>query len=173
MNNVQQLILNQIVNSRPVNGWYKLLCKVCFDHGRKGKRAGFKFEDETVVYNCFNCSLGASYDGSNILTKKFIKVLKAFNISDEEIDRLKFSFIGSSADQKEKKLKIKNYEPLRIDLPKDFYPLDDSNDNVFNQLAIEYLETRNIDYKTFKCYWSDGTESGRVELSFQFIRMIT
>jgi hypothetical protein len=55
---LEEVIRNniQISNIPSSKGFYPVLCKICHDHGRKGLRAGFKFNDDgSVGYNCFNC----------------------------------------------------------------------------------------------------------------------
>jgi hypothetical protein len=138
-------------------GWYPVLCKVCNDHGRKGPRAAFKFEDGGVAYNCFNCGEGAAYDPNEHkgLTKKFQSVLVAFGVPEDEINRVKLALIGNKYTTTESSTeKLVSYEPQHITLPEHFKSLD--YDSVWSEVAKEYLAERGIDYESYPFMVSTG-----------------
>jgi hypothetical protein len=144
-------------------GFYSVLCKVCNDHGKKGLRAGFKFDDLTVGYNCFNCGHSAIYDEykNDDMTDDMVKVLNGFNIPDTEWKQV---LLTSMALRSNSPLKIKEkseyieIEPKEIDLPKDFYRLED-NDDKWTVIARDYLEhTREIDPDSHPFYLYKGQD---------------
>jgi hypothetical protein len=64
-------------------GFFSFKCPLCNDYK---VRAGFKFDNGNVIYNCWNCSTASVYEefGQKI-SKKMRKILNAFGIEDSEI----------------------------------------------------------------------------------------
>lgn len=159
MNILEQIIREHISLPPRTNtqGWYPILCKVCGDHGRKGKRAGFRFDNGTVGYNCFNCGHTAAYDPTKnpTLPTAMVTVLDAFDVSDT--DRQKIILSGLKH-QIKYGLAIRDnptteiLQPQPINVPPYFIPLKDE-DNDISQLAITHLkEQRNIDFTQYQFY---------------------
>jgi hypothetical protein len=152
---LEQLI-RQYVHLPPVasgTGWYPVVHTQC-DHGKKGPRAGFKFENNTVAFHCFNCGLAAVYDpthkgreGQLLLSPKMEQVLTDFNVPQSEWNRVLFSSFqlkhsGQLPEQHEHKIQI---EPIELPLPETFYPLADADDK-WAEIARYYLaDLRGID----------------------------
>lgn len=158
MSSVEDLVREHIrlpthANSR---GWYPILCKVCNDHGRKGPRAAFLFEDDGVAYHCFNCQAKGTYSPSKhkTLTKSIESILLDFGVPQEDINRLKFEILGSKYDKKEVAKRVSNHEPPEIPLPSHFKLLD--YDSVWCDVAREYLEERCIDPESYPFMISTG-----------------
>lgn len=146
----QHISLPPRPNSR---GFFSVLCQVCHDHGKKGKRAGFKFEGDAVGYNCFNCGHGAGYDPSrhDSMPKDMETVLAAFDISEVDWQPVLFRALANretSPDGAVKREEIINLEPEELHFPPFFYPLEDDPSDDFAQYAIEYLTSRNVDWKS-------------------------
>lgn len=149
-------IIRQFVNINPrVNkrGFHSLLCKVCNDHGKKGDRAGFKFEDGTVGYNCFNCGHSALYDPMKHqdMPHNMKKVLDAFGIA--EVDWSPALYSGLLARQHAgvpshdgQMETIQSIHPEYVDVPPYFYPLTDNPDDDWAQYSIEYLASRQVNW---------------------------
>lgn len=155
---VEQLVREHIrlpahPNSR---GWYPVLCKVCNDHGRKGPRAAFLFENGGVAYHCFNCQAKATYSPSdhNTLTKSIEKILIDFGIPQEDINRVKLDLLGKKYDKKEATKRATSYEPQKIELPSHFKLLN--YDSVWCEVAKEYLLERCIDPDSYPFMISTG-----------------
>jgi len=150
-------------------GWYHVLCKVCNDHGRKGKRGGFKFEGDTVTYNCFNCSHAATYNPSRDadIPDKMKTVLRDFGIPDEEWQRLVLEGLRKK-DQglliKGEHKKVRNIEPPALTLPNTFYYLKDAaEDDKWAMIARDYLEyDRGIDPDSYPFMLSVKTDDVRL-----------
>lgn len=155
---LEQVIRNHVHLPRTTNagGWYQVLCKVCNDHGKKGKRAGFRFDGETVGYNCFNCNHSAVFDPSTNKTMpgKMVTVLEAFSIPKEEWQPIIFELMASTPARQHKTAPTIDHEPSVITLPIFFTPIDENGDD-FDLYAIEYLrDERGIDWKEYPFYIS-------------------
>lgn len=141
-------------NSR---GFHPVLCKVCGDHGRKGKRAGFKFDQDTVGYNCFNCGHTAKYCSSTDAdySVNMKEVLNAFEVPAEEQGRVLLSGLtqGVHTDHHHRpdstQLAI---EPDELQLRPDFYQVREGTDDEWSNAAIEYLTDRGVDWKKHTWY---------------------
>jgi hypothetical protein len=128
---------------------------VCHDHGRKGKRGGFKF-DEGLSYHCFNCDHIAvfQYNQRQPLSDDFIVLMDSFGIPADEYKQLEFKILENNTRTEslvvntEKRLDI---EPTVLEMPEFFIPLNDvPDDNVWKQLACEYLKTeRGVDHTVY------------------------
>lgn len=143
-------IIRQHIHLPPTQsgtGWYPVLCKVCDDSGRKGPRAGFRFDTGGVVgYHCFNCSHKAKYDPavSRSLSKAMTEILTSFNVPTESIERLALEafkprdLILNSTVQVEYTNPI---EPTVVPLPSHFYELSGAAPNdKWAEIAKDYLE---------------------------------
>lgn len=119
--------------------WHNVLCRICNDHGRKGKRAGFRFENQAVTYHCFNCGHATNYDPSlhKTIPKKMLVVLEAFNVPKEEYKQVVFSTFGKTLNRQVKQ-KSPLVEPTIISLPSTFSLLDTSKSR-WAEVAKEYL----------------------------------
>ena len=158
MDNLEYIIRKYIEineNEKTPAGWYPVLCKVCNDHGKKGKRAGFRFEpDGSVYYHCFNCgpSMNAGHVPGERLSKKFHRILLSFGIPEEELKVFNFHQFGKN------KTKTQNNEeyqkvslPKEISFPLNFIPINQYNEKIHSK-HIRYVEKRSIDYKTTNLY---------------------
>lgn len=150
MDNVEELFRTYVhLPTRPSSkGWYSILCRVCNDHGKKGARAAFRFEDGGAAYHCFNCGHKASYYSHySTIPKDMEEVFVAFGIPDEEVNKLRLIALaerdesGQQQGTKDKRLAI---VPEELPLPDYFVPLKDQNDN-WAEIARYYLEDRKID----------------------------
>lgn len=137
-------------------GWYQVLCKVCNDHGRKGPRAAFRFDTNSVGYNCFNCGAKAVYDETSQkkLSDNFRSILIDFGVPEDEINRLALSQIQTSHAPSQQQQPSVQYQPAEIQLPSHFYEL---NDDKWSTVAREYLQhIRHIDPDSYPFLLSTG-----------------
>lgn len=145
----QYVHLPSTTNTR---GWYPILCRVCNDHGRKGLRAGFKFDGTAVGYNCFNCGHSAVYDPAytKVPSGDMLQVLQAFDIPESEWRKVAFdAFINNY------KQIVHEYittEPDEIQFPRFFYALKDDPNDDWCQYSIEYLAERGINWTEYPFY---------------------
>lgn len=155
---LEQIIRQQIsLPPRPnSHGFFSVLCKVCNDHGRKGKRAGFKFTGEAVGYNCFNCGHTAGYDPykHESMPGNMATVLEAFGIPEVDWQQVLFRSLElrQVAGIHEKQHVPVDIEPTELQFPPFFYRLTDDPNDDFAQYAIEYLAGRKVDWKTCPFY---------------------
>ena len=154
MSNFEQNI-RQYVNlpSTPTpKGWLPILCKVCNDHGKKGPRAGFRFSDHQMEYNCFNCGHTARYKkGDAKLSKDMVTLLNSFAIPSSlfDQDRIEGLRLGTTKKDLPEQHHI-TYQPLT--LPDFFTPLKECR-SVWGELAREHLEMeRGIDPDSYPFY---------------------
>lgn len=146
-------------NRPSAQGWYPVLCKVCNDHGKKGPRAGFMFENSGVAYHCFNCDAKGTFipgESTNI-SKGLEEILLAFGVDNEDIGRIRLSLLDqkhSDAGPGEKKQVTTKHEPKEIPLPSHFRTLD--YDSVWCEVAREYLGERMIDPSSYPFMISTG-----------------
>jgi hypothetical protein len=152
---LEQVIRQNIpLSARPNGqGWYSVLCKVCNDHGRKGKRAGFRFDNNTVGYNCFNCGHTALFNPAEhrSLSRDMVATLEAFGMKKEDWQPAVFSAAASSEfGYQHNSVKIAQAnEPTTVELPPFITPLDPDGDD-FDQYAIEYLtKERAVDWTQY------------------------
>ena len=139
------------------SGWYSILCKVCNDHGRKGPRAGFRFEGEKTAYHCFNCGHASVFDPAEnkAMPQKMIETLDAFGVPEEEWQAVLLSTLGRRYDKHAVQEQLQTLEPKVITLPNYFYEL---TDDVMSQLADAYLETRGLTRDQYKFYLGKKTD---------------
>jgi len=74
--NIKSAIGNCDVSS---SGYYQLKCPVCNDHT---KRAGFKFESDRIIYNCFRgkCDASTEFEYNSGMYKKFRHLMDVFGV---------------------------------------------------------------------------------------------
>lgn len=140
-------------------GWYPVLCRVCNDHGKKGPRGGFKFDNDTVGYHCFNCGHKALYDPPNQerFPNNMEVVLRAFGVPDNEWKQFYLTFLQHRDDPKHRD-QVKSYDINPITLPKYFVPLASSDDEIAPFMRDYLLERRGIQYQDYPFYHSVITD---------------
>jgi hypothetical protein len=75
------------------SGWANLNAPCCQHRGqaptrRKDKRAGFKLDGDTFVYNCFNCAFAIKHTAGNLLTAKLRDLLGWMGFTTTDIGKL-------------------------------------------------------------------------------------
>jgi len=133
-------------------GWFPVLHTAC-DHGRKGKRAGFKFNGDSVWFNCFNCALGAAYTPSEhpFLSENMRQVMDDFLIPASEYRQVVLEALKEHPTLSSNKIPeepSENLEPPEIPLPDIFYKLSETS-NSWATLANQYLKNRGIDPNSY------------------------
>ena len=157
---LEQLIREKIFLGPVSNtGYHRLKCECCHDYQ---PRAGFKFEDNSVFYSCFNCGLKPMYEeDSGKISKKMRSVLNDFGIADEEIDKV----INSSFFNKDKKdtestvitlasMKELDLSTPEIKLPPKSFRLGGLEHQEIQAPLIKYLKNRAIDVNEYPFWFS-------------------
>lgn len=163
MDHTEQLIRTHVhlPNQPSGTGWYPILCKVCNDHGKKGPRAGFKFENDGLAYHCFNCGLKTTYyPHYDTIPGDTTKVFESFGIPTEEVNKLRLETLK----QKDKHgvLSVRKKEglvinPKELSIPDHFYLLSDATKNdKWAEIARAYLEDRKVDHTSYPFFLSTG-----------------
>lgn len=171
---LEQIIRNNIALAPTMNsqGWFPVLCKVCNDHGKKGLRAGFKFDTSgTVGYHCFNCGHKAKYDPvvSRKLSRAMEEVLRGFGLQEDVWAPALFSALISQEkyidDSDTSNFNKKSIEPNVISLPAHFYLLQDAApDDKWALIAMDYLERRQVDPTSYWFMLSSALNTGIKEI---------
>jgi hypothetical protein len=146
---MENLIRTRIVlGKKSAKGFEVVKCKCCNDYQSRG---GFKFDGSLVIYHCFNCSITHAYtEGERFVSRKFRHVLNTFDISDEEIDGELSNYFFNRTDVVTIEKKENSCFAKEIEFPPESYPLTSSPDDVWKQVAIEYIKYRcmeNVDIK--------------------------
>lgn len=139
-------------------GFYSLKCQCCNDYK---VRSGFKFENNLVIFNCWNCSTAAVFEefGEKI-SRKMRGVLNDFGIEDSEINLvINTAFFN----QKEESAGILTLAALKkvntntppTSLPAQSFKLGAIDEHLDSQVAIaEYLHDRKIDLGKYNFFFS-------------------
>lgn len=159
MNSIETVIRKYISLGKPNSrGWFPTLCKVCNDHGHKGMRAAFRFDDNSCSYNCFNCGISDTFNvHSNTMHDKMANILSSFGIPEIEWQKIIFNNLGKEQTNTSIPT-ITDINPTPISLLPFFYPLIDDPDDDWCQYSIEYLANRQIDWKTHPFYCVKHTD---------------
>ena len=141
-------------------GYYQLKCPCCNDYK---VRAGFKFDGNSVHYSCFNCGLKPVYfENSGEISKKMREVLIAFNISNDEIDRIVNVAFFNKAENGgtitlESLTKSRGTGTPETKLPSKSKRLGTTSSHLDLQHDIEeYLKSRFIDPHSYPFYYSEN-----------------
>lgn len=139
-----------------VRGFHCLKCASCNDYK---VRAGFKFEDNSVFYNCWNCGTATRYEEmSGRMSKKMRGILNSFGFDDTEISNVVNSGFFK---QKEEKQTISLANITKVDtstppihLPKGSLRLGSAGFEEYQYKLIEYLQARKINILKYPFFFS-------------------
>lgn len=132
-----------------------MLCKVCNDHGRKGKRAAFNFDsDGSCSYHCFNCGISSGYSPTKhrYIPRRMVEILTAFSVPKDEWDALVFSNFGKQLISTPRETKTRLLDPAIIEMPEFFKKLTEDADDDISYVAKEHLKSRGISFKEYDFY---------------------
>lgn len=155
---LEELILEKIPGGFfDVRGFYCLKCQCCHDYK---VRAGFKFDNGKVGYNCWNCGSSAQYEElSNKMSNKMRDILHAFNVEKDEINEvINSGFFSKDKDEATISLasinKINTKTP-EVTFPAETFRLGNSEQDEDTQIdIIEYLDDRKVDVTKYPFYYS-------------------
>jgi uncharacterized Zn finger protein len=116
-------LIQERINFRAIHtGWSVGKCELCGDYK---ERAGFKFEDNKVVFNCWNCGKASVYEEfSGEISNNMRNILTRFGIDDSEISNVVNSAFFRK--EEEKQVIIPNKTETVIDIPKKSIQLADT-----------------------------------------------
>ena len=154
---LKDLILEKINFKAIPTGWFVGKCELCSDYK---ERAGFKFDDNKVVYNCWNCGTAAAYEElSGQISHKMRSILTRYGIDDSEISNVVNSaFFATPKDKSvitlQSVTQIDTHTPT-ISLPPNSYRLGFVDDFLdYQEGLVRYLISRNIDLDKYPFYFN-------------------
>lgn len=155
MTTLRQVIEQHLPTSAHTNhkGWCNVVCRICNDHGNKGARAAFRWEDDAVGYNCFNCNHATKFDPAtdDHMPPKMIELFQAYGIAD--VDWLPFVRFDREKAQRQSQ-QYTSIVPTTIPIPNFFIPLQ-NDDSDWSNYAIQYLKDRNVNWQDQPFYLCD------------------
>jgi hypothetical protein len=163
-------IIREKVSLGPQNsrGFYDVRCAVCSDNKPRG---GFKFDEGTTGFSCYNCGSRFRYEeGSGKISKNARQVLDAFNITREDLYSLPSAMFVAAPKEADVTLaelqKVKLHTPA-VPLPEHCQPLGSSGHEELQAPLISYLLSRKIDpLEARACFSLDTKYLGRVIIPF-------
>jgi hypothetical protein len=161
-----------LLGKRSRKGYEIVKCAKCSDYKDRG---GFKFEGESVHYQCFNCGTSTGYNPEvtrHEISDKFKAVLLAFGIPEQEIDRcISYNFFRGKPDPKP----VDTGSKTVVTIPTKEVPLPTSSVLVSSgstpwcELAENYLANRSLSSKEFDYYVTSETSYvGRLLIPYFF-----
>lgn len=82
------------------NGWTSFNAPCCSNRGHRAdtrKRGGIRFDNNGIIYNCFNCRFTAHWEPGSQFTNKLKTLAKYFNAPDETINKLVLESLKTSS----------------------------------------------------------------------------
>jgi len=164
---MEQVLLKDVIEQRVrlsrrpnASGWQSCVHATC-DHGRKGSRAAFRFEDASVWFHCFNCGKKAAFIPSTYQTmsKEMIEVLNDFGIAEVDWKPVVLSALVNHREGGTYVRIEKPIEPDVVPLPSFFYKLTDDKDDDWAQEAIQYLKDRHIEWQRHQYFLARADET--------------
>lgn len=152
---LEQLVRQYVPLGRIQRGFYQVKCAKCHDYKERG---GFKLENGSVGYFCFNCSTKARYDPEDKkrVSRELRDVLVAFGVPSDEITRAEGAAHLRSSDEPPKELKLQKkileLPSQDLKLPPKTYSVT-SDDSPWCEVAREYLNGRKLTHSGF--FYSD------------------
>ena len=170
--NLESLIRQYIIlGKRSPKGYEIVKCSSCNDYKN---RAGFKFENDSVHYSCFNCGISTGHTLSkdkHSINKKFKDVLIAFGVPEDEINKtISFNFFKEKKETKDETKKSSGLAlPTKeINLPTNSV-LVSSGSSVWCEVAKQYLNGRALKPEDYNWYVTDETSyAGRLLIPYFF-----
>jgi hypothetical protein len=156
---IRDLIISNLPPHDQNKGWYRFRCPMCNDYKQ---RAGFNFDNDFSVYNCWNCGgKGKHHEDWETMSREMRTVLKHFNITNDAIDTAlakKFfkKLETGPAITRIQTERVFNFNPPEQPLPPLSYRLvAGASDNVWDEIANAYLEMRGMSADTYTFYLSN------------------
>lgn len=154
-----QSIIEERFNLQPIQtGWIVGKCPICHDYK---VRAGFKFEDGQVIFNCWNCSKAGRYEEfSGRMSRNFRQILNAYGVEDSEISTIVNTpfFFKKNESKSEtitlsKLTKVNTHTPT-ISLPEKSLPLGHPEFIEYQEKLVQYLVDRKVNLDKYKFYFA-------------------
>ena len=164
MNDTPETIIRSYVHLPRSNakGWTNVKCRLCSDYRA---RAAFRFEGDSVGYNCFNCAHATAFNPTehSKVPEKMQAVFDAFGIPTSEFKETMFEAFKNRSNLKQ----LQAREDTRVKivyndltLPEFFRPLSTTGDgDIYDEIACEYLLGRGMDPASYPFMMADKKKS--------------
>ena len=156
-------------------GWTSFNAPCCVHNGEsadtRGRGGLTANADGSVSYHCFNCNFKASFQPGRHLTFKFRKLLRWLGADENDIKRLVIEAIRIRELVNPEEVKLEQEEKIEFKvrtLPEGavsfqqmmtFHVLDDfQNVPPLLNSAVDYTNSRKMNYDRYDFYWTDSTE---------------
>lgn len=153
-----QSLIEERVPFRPIStGWSVGKCLLCNDYK---ERAGFKFEDGTIIYNCWNCPIGSTYEeNSGRMSKTFRRVLRAYGFDDSEISTAVNTPFFNKKQEDDKVITLSKLTSVKtmtqtVKLPSGSLPIGNEEHLEYQQKLVNYLVDRCVDVSKYEFFFS-------------------
>ena len=157
------------------SGWISFNAPCCVHNGdsadTRGRGGLTANADGSVSYHCFNCNFKASYQPGRHLTFKFRKLLSWLGAADTDVKRLVIEAIRIRELVNPEEVKLEAEEKIEFKvrtLPEGavsfqqmmtYHLLDDfQNVPPLINSAVDYTNSRKMNYDKYDFYWTDSTE---------------
>jgi hypothetical protein len=155
---LRDLIESNIHLGQESSGGFRVLrCACCKDHS---ERAGFKFDGDTVGYNCFNCKARAMHEEHTTdMSVAMKRVLEAFGITREQINEVVGSAFFAKASEPKEITAAAMVPPVRlftpeVALPPKSYPIGVHHNEELQLPLAEYILNRGLDPVALNAHFS-------------------
>lgn len=151
MSDLETALTSHLMLDEPrPSGWRPVNCAICNDHGAKGKRGGFLFQNGGVSYRCFNCTHKASWHPAfeQLPNDSMQIVFDSFCVTTDVIQKFTFSASKSGND------KEREHEIPSVELPVGVVAIANASTEI-KQLAMDFLVERKLEQHVDKFYIGD------------------
>lgn len=136
-------------------GFVDVRCPICNDSKPRG---GFKFDDVSTGYSCYNCNSKFKYEeGTGRFSKNARQILEAFGITREDLVPIRSALFSVPKEETEIKLeelqKVKLVTPT-VALPEKSHPIGAEHHEEIQLPIAEYLVERGIDPLKINAHFS-------------------
>jgi hypothetical protein len=161
---MQQLKLEDLIREKislgksDSRGFYSMKCQCCNDYK---VRAGFKFDNNSVIYNCWNCSTAGKYEEfSGKISRNMRSILNAYDMDDSEISTVVNSAFFFKKEKESETIslaslvKINTLTPA-VKLPDKTFRLGGTSEFLeYQEKIVAYLVERKINIDKYPFYFS-------------------
>lgn len=124
------------------------------------ERAGFRFEADEIIYNCWNCATTSRYEEfSGRISKKMRHILNCYGIDDTEISGVVNTAFFKKKEEGEAKITLASLTKVNtntptIKLPPKSFVLGHPEFNPYQTRLVAYLLDRQVDFNKYSFFFS-------------------
>ena len=169
-------------------GWISGNCPACIHNGESRpdtkRRGGFNFENDNVIYHCFNCNYNCSWNPNITIPKKLENLLVYFGADRNEIKKYAMIVFASKGETIVEKYQKPEWQKVikewnTVELPtnsKRLFDIENIEIDSYEYKSLLYLNNRQLlfhddwYYADYKIYKKDF--SNRVILPLRYNKKI-